>query len=138
MNTTTLLQIAGLLQISLLAAGLAMPRAVRMHEHLAALPVFHRRLFWVYYVFTGIHFLGCGTLTFVFADALASGAPFARGFCAFLALYWAARFAVTLFVFDVRPFLTTGLHRFGHSVLNGVFVYLTAVFTWTAWCPATA
>jgi len=135
MNTTLLLQVAGLLQISLLAAGLAMPRVVRMREHLATLPVFLRRLFWVYYFFTGIHFVGCGIVTLAFAGEIATGTGLARGFCAFLAVYWAARFAVTLFVFDVRPFLTTTLHRVGHYVLNTVFVYLATVFAWMALPP---
>lgn len=136
MNTILLLQLAGLLQISLLAAGLAMPRVVHMKDNLATLPVFLRRLFWVYYVFTGIHFVGCGILTFLFAEELAAGAPLARGFCVFLAIYWAARIAVALLVFDVRPFLTTALHRVGHYTLNTVFVYLTTVFAWSA-LPAT-
>lgn len=136
MNTILFLQLAGLLQISLLVPGLVMPHVVRMRENLATLPVFLRRLFWVYYVFTGIHFLGCGILTFAYAGELAAGASLARGFCAFLAVYWAARFAVTLFVFDVRPFLTTALHRVGHHTLNTVFVYLTTVFAWSA-LPAT-
>jgi hypothetical protein len=136
MNSVFSLQVAGLLQFSLLAAGLALPRAVRMRETLAILPEFHRRLFWVYYVFTGIHFVGCGLITFVCADALSTGGVLARGFCTFLTVYWTARFAVTLFVFDVRPFLVTGLHRAGHYILNAVFVYLATVFAWVAVRPA--
>lgn len=132
MKTIPLLQLAGLLQISLLAAGLTMPRVVGMHAQLATLPVFLRRLFWVYYVFTGIHFVGCGILTLLFAVELATGTPLARGFCGFLAVYWAARFLVTLFVFDVRPYLVTRLHRLGHYALNTTFVYLAAVFSLVA------
>src|SRR5580765_2030142 len=52
MNTKTLtllLQFAGLLHLGLLCAGLMMPRVVGLRIHLARLPSFIRRLFWVYY-----------------------------------------------------------------------------------------
>ncbi len=136
MNATPYLQIAGLLQISLLAPGLTMARVVGLREQINGLPSFTQRLFWVYYAFTGIHFVGCGAVTFACADQLNDASGLARGFCAFLAFYWAARVAVAFLIFDVRPFLTTGLHQLGHYVLNTVFIYLTTVFAWVALRPA--
>jgi len=53
-NTLTLLlQFAGLLHLGLLSAGLLMPGVVELPTHLAGLPEFIRRLFWVYYAFIG-------------------------------------------------------------------------------------
>src|SRR5437879_4000807 len=73
MKTTTLtllLQIAGLLHLGLLCAGLMMPGVVNLRAHLAALPAFIRRLFWVYYSFIGLCLVSFGCLTFALAAAL--------------------------------------------------------------------
>lgn len=133
MNPITALQIAGILQLLLLAAGATMPHAVKLRENLRPLPSFIQHLFWVYYAFIGLHLAGFGILTLWNAEGLLSGAPLARGLCGFLALFWGARLLVTVLVFDVRPYLTNGLYKFGHYAINGVFIYLTAVFTWAAW-----
>ncbi len=72
-----LLQIAGLLHLGLIAAGLLMPRAVKLRSHLAALPPFIRRLYWVYYSFIGLCLVGFGSLSFGLARALAARRPVA-------------------------------------------------------------
>ncbi len=48
MKLTLLLQIAGILHLGLAAAGALMPRVVKLNEHLAGVPPFIRRLFFVY------------------------------------------------------------------------------------------
>ena len=48
-NLTLLLQVAGILHLGLMCAGLLMPRVVGMRRHLASVPPFIRQLFWVYY-----------------------------------------------------------------------------------------
>jgi hypothetical protein len=56
MNTTmlvTLLQIAAVLHLGLVWAGATMPKVVGLHDQLAPLPPFIRRLFYVYYSFIG-------------------------------------------------------------------------------------
>ena len=50
----TLLQIAALLHAGLICAGASMPRAGQLRAHLPALPVFIRRLFFVYFGFIGL------------------------------------------------------------------------------------
>ena len=72
-NLTILLQVAGLLHLGLLCAGVLMPRAVGLRTHLATLPAFIRRLFWVYYTFIGFYLVSFGLITFTFAGTLAAG-----------------------------------------------------------------
>jgi hypothetical protein len=62
-----LLQIAGLLHVGLIAAGLLMPRVVSLRENLAELPGFIRRLYWVYYAFIGLCLAGFGSISFAVA-----------------------------------------------------------------------
>ena len=133
MKLTLLLQIAGILHLGLLCAGGTMPRAVKLHEHLAKLPAFIRRLFLVYYSFIGMLLVGFGCISFFCADALAAGGVLARALCAFLIFFWSARLVVAAFVFDVRPYLTHWMLRVGHLATNLVFVYLLGVYILAFW-----
>lgn len=131
MNTNTLvllLRFAGTLHLGLLCAGLLMPRAVNLRTHLAALPPFIRRLFWVYYVFIGFSLISFGLITVTFAPALASGDGLARAICAFLAVFWTIRLVAAAFIFDVRPYLTNPLWRIGYHATNIAFVTLPFIY----------
>jgi hypothetical protein len=130
-----LLQIAGLLQVGLLLAGATMPKGVELRRHLAALPQFIRRLFWVYFVFIGMTLVSFGLLTLSSAAAMAAGEPVARRLCLFIAAFWLVRLWVACFIFDVRPYLTNWFYRLGYHTTNAVFIYLTAVYTWAAALP---
>jgi hypothetical protein len=133
MTLTTALQLAALLHFGLLCAGLTLPRAVDLREHLTPLPPFIRRLFWVYYLFLGLVLVGFGLITFCFADTLAAQSPLARAFCLLCAAFWGGRLLVAAFVFDVRPYLKSGPLRLGYHATNVVFVYLVAVYSFAIW-----
>lgn len=130
---TVLLQIAGALHLGLLCAGASMPRAVNLRRNLASLPVFIRRLFWVYYAFIGLCLISFGLITFIFAGTLAAGGGLARALCLFLAAFWTVRLAAATFVFDLRPYLTNTFRRLGYHLTNLVFIYLPVVYAWAAW-----
>ncbi len=135
MKTNTLillLQIAGVSHLGLAAAGLLMPRVVHLRAHLAQLPVFIRRLYWVYYAFIGLCLVGFGAISFALAPALAGGSTLARALAAFLAVFWILRLVAASFVFDVRPYLTSGLLRLGYWATNIAFAYLPLVYALAA------
>ena len=132
---TPLLQIAGVLHLALMGAGLLMPRIVRMRWHLATLPPFIRQLFWVYYSFIALCLVGFSIITIVFADTLAAGGPLARALCVFFAVFWALRLAAASFVFDMRPYLTNRSRRLGYHALNIVFAFLPVVYVLAAAQP---
>jgi hypothetical protein len=127
-NLTLLLQVAGVMHLGLMSAGLLMPRVVDMRAHLADLPTFIRQLFWVYYAFIGLCLVGFSVITIVFADILASGSTLARALCVFFAVFWTLRLIVATFVFDMRPYLTSTARRLGYHALNIVFLYLPVVY----------
>ncbi|PYJ82978.1 MAG: hypothetical protein DME22_16890 [Verrucomicrobia bacterium] len=132
MKLITLLQIGGALHLGLAWAGGTMPKVVNLREHLAALPPFIRRLFWVYFTFIGLTLVSFGGLTFFYAPAMASGEPLARALCVFLAAFWILRLIVAVFVFDVRPYLANWFYRLGYYLTTAVFIYLAAIYAWTA------
>jgi len=136
MNNSTLvhlLQLAAVCHLGLLWAGASTPKVVGLRKHLAVLPAFIRRLFYVYFSFIGMLLIGFGLLTFVFASTLVAGEPIARAVCSLLALFWTARLVVAAFVFDVRPYLTNWFYRVGYWALNCTFIYLVAIYTLVAW-----
>ncbi len=132
-NPTLLLQIAGVLHLGLIVAGVMMPRVVNLRQHLAGLPPFIRRLFWVYYTFIGLCLVSFGLLTVTLAGTLAGGSDLARAVCAFLAIFWAVRLVAASFVFDLRPYLTSRFRRIGYQATNVAFAYLPVVYAWVAW-----
>lgn len=130
---TVLLEIGGILHLGLICAGLMMPRVVNLRSHLANLPSFIQRLFWVYYAFIGLCLVGFGTLTLALAGTLAGGSALARAVCLFLAAFWSLRLIAATFVFDLRPYLTSAFRRIGYHAINLVFVYLPVVYLFAAW-----
>jgi hypothetical protein len=130
---TTLLQLAGVLHLGLICAGGMMPRVVGLRQHLAALPAFIRRLFWVYYAFIGLCLVSFGSLTFELAGALAGGTVLARAMCLFFAAFWTLRLIAATWVFDLSPYLTTASRRLGYYATNIVFGYLPVVYLLAAW-----
>ncbi len=130
---TLLLQLAGILHLGLLCAGLLMPSVVGLRRHLAMLPGFIRRLFWVYYAFIGLCLVSFGLITFMLASTLAEGSTLARALCLFLAVFWTLRLIAATFVFDLSPYLTNIYRRIGCQATNLVFVYLPQVYIMAAW-----
>ena len=130
-----LLRVAGLLHFAILSASVLVPRVLDWRGNLALLHPFLRRLFWVYGVFIVLVIIAFGTLTLLHAGALAAGEPVARSLAAFIAVFWGARLAVQLFVFDCRPFLNSWFLKVGYHGLTLTFVFLTAVYAWAAISP---
>src|SRR5581483_5212415 len=101
--------------------------------HLAALPPFLQRLFWVYYSFIAFCLVSFGLVSFIFAGTLAAGGGLARAVCGFLALFWTIRLIAAMFIFDVRPYLTNAFWRLGYSATNIVFVCLPVIYAFASW-----
>jgi hypothetical protein len=133
---TLLLQVAGLMHFGLMAAGLMMPKVVRLRWHLAELPPFVRQLFWVYYSFIALCLVGFSIITIAFASTLAAGSGLARALCVFFAVFWTVRLYAATFVFDMQPYLTSRVRRVGYGVLNVAFAYLPIVYILAASQPS--
>jgi hypothetical protein len=135
MNTpalTLLLELAGVMHLGLLCAGALMPGAVNLRAHIAVLPPFIQRLFWVYYAFIGLCLISFGLITVTFAGTLAAGGGLARAVCAFLAVFWTVRLVAATFIFDMRPYLTNRFRQLGYHAMNVVFIFLPIIYAWAA------
>jgi len=128
----TILEVAGMLQLSILIASAQVPRVLDWRRNLAGLHPFLRKLFWVYGAFIVLVIIAFATLTFLHAGAMAAGEPVARSLCAFIAVFWAARLVVQLAVFDTRPFLTNWFYKLGYHALTVIFAALVFIYGWAA------
>jgi hypothetical protein len=124
----TVLQISAALQFSILIASALVPRVLDWRTNLATLHPFQRKLFWVYGCFIVMTIIAFAVLTFLHAEAMATGEPVARSLCAFIAIFWAARLVVQLLIFDLRPFLTNWFYKLGYHTLTFIFVFLVCVY----------
>lgn len=125
------LKFAALTHLGLIAAGMLMPRATGLWQECARLSAFPRTLFRVYYAFIGLCLVSFGLGSWIFAGELASGAPFARAVCGFLAAFWTIRLIAALLL-DVKPYLVNGWWRLGYGLTNVVFSTLPFIYAWGA------
>lgn len=127
-----LLILAGIGHFGILAASVQVPFVLNWKEELARVSPFVRHLFWVYGVFIVFIIAAFGALTLANVNALATGTPLGRAVALLIALFWAMRLAVQCFIFDARPYLTSGWRRLGYHTLTAAFLYFTAVYGWAA------
>ena len=123
----TLLVVAGLGQIGLALASLAIPRALGWRADTARLQPLTRNVFWTYagYIWgTNVCF---GLLSALAPEALLDGSLLARCVAAFICAYWGARVLIQLLFFGrVRP--AGARFLLAEAVLLSLFVYLTVVY----------
>jgi hypothetical protein len=124
----TLVLLAGVGQIALALASLAIPRVLRFEEETAKLRPLLRQMFWTY-----AGYILCTNLSFGLLSALApawllDGSPLAAAVTGFIAVYWGARVVLQFAWFD-RSDAPPGAHvRLAEAALVLLFVFLTCVY----------
>lgn len=128
----SLLFAAGIGQLLLAAASLAVPRLLRWSEDLAKLRPLTRQVFWTYagYIWaTNVFF---GLVSTALPGSLADRSPLAAALTGFIAIYWLARLAIQFAYFD-RSSAPVGLRfQLAEFALVGLFVALTIIYGWAA------
>jgi hypothetical protein len=92
---TTLLVLAGLAQLAIVAASLLAPRVLHWREELARLTPLTRTIFWTYAGYISATNLALALVS-LRADWLLTGEPLARAVAAYGALYWGVRFVLQM------------------------------------------
>jgi hypothetical protein len=124
----TLIFLAGVGQVVLALASLAIPRVLRFEEETAKLRPLLRQMFWTY-----AGYILCTNLSFGLLSALAptwllDGSPLAAAVTGFIAVYWGARVVLQFAWFD-RSDAPPGAHvRLAEAALVLLFVSLTCVY----------
>jgi len=132
-----LLFVAGVAQLGVLIASAIVPFRLDWRHELRSLSRLHRQLYWVYGGYVVLSIIAFAALSICNASELASGSGLARGFCAYVAVFWGIRAALQG-IFDAQPHLTAWWLRAGYLVLTVTFIAFTIVYTWAALQPAGA
>src|SRR5262245_6744830 len=100
MSVELAVRIAGVGQLALAAASLAIPFVLRWREQTSLLQPLLRRVFWVYAAYLlGLH-VAFGLLSSLGTAWLLDGSPLARAVTGFLTVYWGTRLGLQFVLFQ--------------------------------------
>ena len=126
--STTLIMIAGIAQLVLVAASLAIPHVLRWREETAGLRPLVRKLFWVYAGYIWATNLSFGLISALAPHWLLDGSPLATAVTGFITTYWGARLAIQFVCFDRRDLPSGPWARLAEVALVCLFGFLTLVY----------
>jgi hypothetical protein len=124
----TVLILAGLGQIALIVASLAIPRVLEWPRELAGLKPLLRQMFWVYSAYIWGTNLSFGLLSTFAPGLLLDGSPLAGCVAAFIAVYWGARVVIQFAYFDRSGAPQGRIFVLAEVALVALFVALTLVY----------
>lgn len=128
LSLRTLVFLAGLGQLVLAAASLAIPQVMRWREGTAGLRPLLRQTFWTYAAYIWGFNLSFGLLSTLAPSWLLDGSPLAVAVSAFIAVYWGARLIVQFAYFDRADLPTGRRFRLAEAGLVALFLYLALVY----------
>jgi hypothetical protein len=132
----TLLRLAGVCQLILVAASPAIPRVLRWKEELqASVRPLTRQLFWTYACYIWVSHLAFGLLSTFLPHLLVDGGPLARLVSGFIATWWSARLVIQFTYFDRSATPPGRLYWLAEPALVLLFVGLSSVYWLVAWAP---
>jgi hypothetical protein len=124
---------AGVGQLALALASLAIPRVLGWRAETAKLRPLTRQVFWTYagYIW-GAH-VAFGLLSALAPELLTDGSRLAGLACAFIAAWWGARLALQLFALDRSERPPGARFLAAEIALVSAFVAFTGAYAWAAW-----
>jgi hypothetical protein len=123
-----LLIAAGVGQLLLVSASLAIPRVLRWPEDVAKLRPLTRQVFWTYAGYIWATNLSFGLLSTFSPGWLLDRTPLAGAVCGFIATHWGARVTIQFVYFDRTDAPKGALFAAGKALLVALFVVLTVIY----------
>ena len=124
-----LIILAGVLQLVIVLASLAIPKTLQWKEKTAQLDSLTRSVFWTYagYIF-GTN-LSIGMLSLCFPDLLIADDPLAKLVCGFILVYWGTHVLIHFVSFGkYRPKGTQFV--VGECLFLSLFITITGIYTY--------
>jgi hypothetical protein len=119
---------AGVGQLALAAASLAIPRVLRWSDDLARLRPLTRQVFWTYAAYIWVTNLAFGLVSACAPGWLLDRSPLAGAVCAYIAAYWGARLVIQFAYFDRTDAPRGAPFVLAEAALVGLFLFLTLVY----------
>ena len=123
-----LLIFAGVGQLALAVASLAIPRVMGWKEETAGLRPLTRQVFWTYAAYIWTTNVCFGLLSALAPRWLLDDAPIARAVAVYIAAYWIARLGIQFFYFDRSDRPRGRLFNLAEWALVALFAYLSLVY----------
>ncbi len=133
-DVPTLVFLAGAAHLGILIASALVPFRLSWRKELAVLSTLHRQMYWVYGGYVVLAIVAFAAISMMNAEEIAGGSGLARGFCLYVAIFWAVRVCLQL-VFDVKAHLTTWWLKAGYHLLTVLFLCFTVLYGWLALRP---
>jgi hypothetical protein len=124
----SLVVVAGVGQLALVAASLAIPRVLRWSEDLARLRPLTRQIFWTYAGYIWTTNLAFGLVSTFAPGWLLDRTPLVGAVCGFIATYWGARLLIQFAYFDRSDAPRGRRYALAEAALVALFVGLTLVY----------
>lgn len=123
------LQLAGLAQLAIALASLAIPRELGWREETKRLEPLTREVFWTYAGYIWATNVALGLISVLAAEELARGSSLARAINGYALCYWGARLLIQLVFFGKHA--PSG-KRFviAEGALTSAFLFLTVTYGW--------
>jgi hypothetical protein len=128
-----LVLIAGIGQLALALASLAVPGVLGWRAETAKLRPLTRQVFWTYAGYIGSAHVAFGLLSALAPHVLIDGSTLAGLTCAFIAAWWGVRLALQFFAFDRRERPPGAGFVLAEVALVAAFIAFTAIYSWAAW-----
>ncbi len=97
---SVILVLAGVGQLGLALASLAIPRVLGWRDELGKLRPLTRQVFWTYAAYIWVTNVCFGLVSALAPVWLLDGSPLSRALAAYITVYWGARLLVQFFYFD--------------------------------------
>lgn len=123
----TLVLIAGIGQLVLIVASLAIPRVLRWSEDTAKLRPLTRQVFWTYAIYIWCTNLAFGLVS-LRPEWLLDRSPLAACVTGFITAYWVGRVFIQFFYFDRSDAPSGRYVCLAEIGLVGLFVFLSLVY----------
>jgi hypothetical protein len=126
-HLSALVFVAGIGQLVLIVASLAIPGVLHWRDDTAKLRPLTRQVFWIYAIYIWCTNLAFGLVS-LRPNWLLDRSPLATCVTGFITTYWVGRVLIQFLYFD-RSDAPPGLFmRFAEIALVGLFVYLSLVY----------
>jgi hypothetical protein len=119
---------AGVAQLVLVVASLAIPRLLNWKDDLAKLRPLTRQVFWTYAAYIWVTNLSFGLVSTVTPGLLLDRSPLARLVCGFITAYWASRLVIQFAYFDRSDAPQRWIFALGEMALVTLFIGLSIIY----------